>query len=185
MTAVLTLICQGETAASRSSRFPQDEPLEVRELSHVRQLQDSLAKYLSVWCAPQLVAQQTAEALSLSADIDATLVDINYGVWAGLPLKMVMAQDAPAFQAWLQGSPPPGGETLTQLQERCRYWLEQRVATHGGYCAVVSAAVIRAMVLCVLSAPEKAFPQIDIHPLSMTELCSDGHRWHVRKLGWR
>ncbi|EPB5858829.1 histidine phosphatase family protein, partial [Klebsiella michiganensis] len=39
MRASLTLICQGETAASRGSHFPCDDPLEAREWQRARQLQ--------------------------------------------------------------------------------------------------------------------------------------------------
>lgn len=120
MRASLTLICQGETAASRGSHFPCDDPLEARE-------------------------------------------------W----------QDAEAFQAWLEGAAPPGGESRAQLLARCGSWLAKHVDIRGRHCAIAPAAAIRATIVDVLGAPLHSFARIDIHPLSITELRSDGRRWNL------
>ncbi|HAT1618794.1 TPA: histidine phosphatase family protein [Raoultella planticola] len=178
MRASLTLICQGETAASRDSHFPCDDALEAREWQRAHQLQSIATRYHSVWTAPETAARQTAAALSLQATPASELADTDYGIWAGRPLREVMTQDAEAFHAWLEGAPPPGGESRTQLLARCATWLAQRVDIQGRHCAVVSAAAIRAMIVDVLGAPSQSFSRIDIHPLSITELHSDGRRWH-------
>lgn len=178
MRSSLTLICQGETAASRGSHFPSDDPLEAREWQRARQLQSIAACYHSIWTAPGTAARQTATALSLQATQAAELAEPDYGLWAGRPLREVMTQDAEAFHAWLEDAAPPGGESRVQLLARCAAWLAQRVDIPGLHCAVVPAAVIRAMIVDVLGAPPQSFARIDIHPLSITELRSDGRRWH-------
>lgn len=178
MRASLTLICQGETAASRSSHFPCDDPLETREWQRAQKLHAIAARYHSVWTAPETAARQTATALSLHATPTAELADTDYGLWAGRPLREVMTQDADAFHAWLEGAAPPGGESRAELLSRCATWLAQRVAIPGLHCAVVPAAVIRAMIVDVLGAPHQSFECIDIHPLSISELQSNGSRWH-------
>lgn len=183
MRASLTLICQGETAASRGSHFPCDDPLEAREWQRAQKFHSIAARYHSVWTAPETAARQTATALSLHATPTAELADTDYGLWAGQPLREVMTQDAEAFHAWLEGAAPPGGESRVQLLARCATWLAQRVDIPGLHCAVVPAAVIRAMIVDVLGAPPQSFARIDIHPLSITELHSDGRRWHFCLLG--
>ncbi|MEX0533704.1 histidine phosphatase family protein [Raoultella terrigena] len=178
MRASLTLICQGETAASRGSHFPCDDPLEAREWQRAQRLPGSAARYHSVWISPNTAARQTAAALSLQGTLVAELAEPDYGSWAGRPLREVMAQDAEAFHAWLEGAPPPGGESRAQLLARYGSWLAKCVDIQGRHCAIVPAAAIRAMIVDVLGAPPQSFSCIDIHPLSITELRSDGRRWN-------
>lgn len=90
MRASLTLICQGETAASRGSHFPCDDPLEAREWQRARQLQSSAARYHRVWFAPDVAARQTAAALSLQGTPVTELAEPDYGIWAGRPVHEVM-----------------------------------------------------------------------------------------------
>lgn len=183
MTAMLMLICQGESTASREGRFPRDEPLTEQAQGQACLLRGILSTNQTVWCAPQLAARQTAAALALSTEVDDALRDLNYGDWAGLPLKQVIIQDDKAFSAWLNGATPPGGEPLEALAARCGDWLTRRAEQRCNHYAVVSAATIRAMAVAVLGAPIQAFAHIDIHPLSVTELSSDGRRWNLRQLG--
>lgn len=178
MRASLTLICQGKTVASRGSYFPSDDPLEEWESKRARHLQSIAARYHSAWTAPGAAARQTAAALSLQATVAAELAEPGYGIWAGRSIHEVMTQDADAFHAWLEGAPPPGGESRTQLLARCASWLDQRVDIHGLHCAIAPAAVIRAMIISVLDAPSQSFTRIDIHPLSITRLSSNGQRWN-------
>lgn len=119
MRASLTLICQGETAASRGSHFPCDDPLEAREWQRARQLQSRVARCHRVWISPETAARQTAAALSLQGTPVMELAEPDYGIWAGRPVREVMTQDADAFLAWLEGDPPPGGESRAQLLARC------------------------------------------------------------------
>lgn len=183
MPTLLTLICQGETAAARRSRFPLDEPLAAQVPPQIQDLPQ--AAYQAVWCAPQLAARQTAQALGLHGNVDEALRDCDYGTWAGLPLMQVMAEDSHHFAAWLEGGAPPGGESAGQLIARCDRWLAQRMNAGGRHCAVVPAAVIRAIAVGLLGAPVQALARLDIHPLSISELSSDGRRWQLCQLGRR
>lgn len=178
MRASLTLICQGETAASRDSHFPCDDPLEAREWQRARQLQSRVARCHRVWVSPETAARQTAAALSLQGTPVMELAEPDYGIWAGRPVREVMTQDADAFLAWLEGDPPPGGESRAQLLARCGRWLAKHVDIPGRHGVIASASTIRAMILNVLGAPLHSFARIDVHPLSITELRSDGRRWN-------
>ncbi|NMD78041.1 histidine phosphatase family protein [Klebsiella sp. DNRA6] len=179
MRASLTLICQGETAASRGSHFPCDDPLEAREWQRAHQLQSGTARYQRVWISPDTAARQTAAALSLPGTLVTELAEPDYGIWAGRSLREVMTQDAEAFRAWLEGDSPPGGESRAQLLARCGSWLAKHVDIQGRHCAIAPAAIIRAMIVDVLGGPLHSFARIDIHPLSITELRSDGRRWNL------
>ncbi|VVL51269.1 bifunctional RNase H/acid phosphatase [Klebsiella variicola] len=106
------------------------------------------------------------------------LAEPDYGIWAGRPVREVMTQDADAFLAWLEGDPPPGGESRAQLLARCGRWLAKHVDIPGRHGVIASASTIRAMILNVLGAPLHSFARIDVHPLSITELRSDGRRWN-------
>ncbi|MGS4821919.1 phosphoglycerate mutase family protein, partial [Raoultella terrigena] len=79
MRASLTLICQGETAASRGSHFPCDDPLEAREWQRAQRVPGSAARYHSVWISPDTAARQTAAALSLQGTLVAELAEPDYG----------------------------------------------------------------------------------------------------------
>jgi broad specificity phosphatase PhoE len=78
---------------------------------------------------------------------------------------------------------PPGGESLADLAARLDPVLALRLTQAGTLLAVTHPAVIRLAAVLVLGAPLPASRKIDIQPLSLTDLRSDGKRWHLRSLG--
>ncbi|UDJ81471.1 histidine phosphatase family protein [Kosakonia oryzae] len=185
MAFVMQLICQGETLANRNSRFPFDDPLTETSVNQLRQLKECVGPFSKVWTAPDLPARQTTSALGLCGESVAELAEPGYGHWAGIPIKKVIEQEHGAFQCWLSGDAPPGGENIVQVMARTGRWLSLRVAERGCQCAIVSSTVIRAIVIQLLDAPASSFQLIDIQPLSMTQLSSNGKRWHLSCLGRR
>lgn len=183
MAFVMQLICQGETLANRNSRFPFDDPLTETSVNQLRQLKECVGPFSKVWTAPDLPARQTISALGLCGESVPELAEPGYGRWAGLPIKKVIEQEHGEFQCWLTGDAPPGGENIVQVMARTKKWLSLRVAERGCQCAIVSSAVIRAIVIQLLSAPASSFQLIDIQPLSITQLSSNGKRWHLICLG--
>lgn len=183
MTSVIQLICQGETLANRNSRFPFDDPLTETSLNQVRELRQRFGPFSQIWTAPELAARQTTRELGLRGESVPELAEPGYGRWAGSPIKKVVEQDYGEFQRWLSGEAPPGGESIAQVMDRAGTWLSVRAADRGGQGAIVSSAVIRAIVIQLLNAPVSAFQLIDIQPLSVTMLRSNGKRWHLACLG--
>lgn len=179
MALVMQLICQGETLANRNSQFPFDAPLTETSVDQVRQLKEGVGPFSKVWAAPDQPAQQTTSALGLCCESVPELAEPGYGRWAGIPIRKIIEQEHGAFQYWLSGDAPPGGENIAQVMARTGTWLSQRVADRGAQCAIVSSAVIRAIVIHLLDAPVSSFQLIDIHPLSMILLRSNGKRWHL------
>lgn len=179
MTTVIQLICQGETLANRHARFPSDDPLSDTALKHFPLRTAGVGPFTKIWTAPEQAARQTMRGMGLQGQCVAELAEPGYGCWSGMPIKTVLEQDEAAFQRWLAGEAAPGGESVAQVMMRTAAWLSQRVADRGCQCAIVSPAVIRAIIIHLLDAPVGAFQRIDIHPLSMTVLRSNGKRWHL------
>ena len=78
---------------------------------------------------------------------------------------------------------PHGGESVVDLIERVRGWLDSVTARRGRLVAVTHPAVVRAALLVVLDAPPKSFWRIDIEPVSRTVLHYRGHAWTLRSSG--
>ncbi|QGY32755.1 histidine phosphatase family protein [Pantoea cypripedii] len=182
MAAVLQLICQGETLANRHSRFPANDALSDASRLAAHRMQGCIEADSKIWLAPALAAQQTAQALGVAGHSATALAEPACGLWAGMPIKAVMTQHGEDFQRWLAGEAAPGGEGVAQLVLRTGEWLSGRVAERQPQCAIVSAAVIRAVVIGLLGAPVSAFRLIDIAPLSITTLRGDGKRWHLTSI---
>jgi broad specificity phosphatase PhoE len=185
MTTRLTLICHAATPATRAAAFPLDEPIEARGAERATAAAPTLPRADRAWTSPALRARQTAAALGLAATPEPLLRDCDYGRWAGRRLADLQAAEPDAVAAWL-GDPaaaPHGGESVLDLLARVASWLEVRAADRGHGIAVTHAAVIRAAILSVLGAPPPSFWQIDIEPLSLTELRRGPRHWTLRAAG--
>ena len=179
MSMRLTLIAHGATAATRAAAFLQDEPVEARALSRAAVLGQRLRRTDRTWTSPALRARQTAAALSFDPVVNPFLRDCDYGRWAGRTLIDVQTEEPAGVAAWLSDAEaaPHGGEPLSDLFRRVSTWMNERIREEGHTIAVTHAAVIRAAILHVLQAPAPSFWRIDIEPLSVTKLRSDGKRW--------
>jgi broad specificity phosphatase PhoE len=178
----LILVCHAATAATRAAAFPSDDALSAGAAERAAALAPRLGRADRAWTSPALCTRQTAAALGLAADPHPALRDCAYGRWSGRKLAEVMAEDPNGVAVWLAdaAAAPHGGEPLAALFDRVAGWLSERVAEDGHTVAVTHAAVMRAAVLHVLDASVHAFWRIDIEPLSMIDLRSDGTRWTVR-----
>lgn len=176
--ARLTLLCHGATAATRAGAFPADEPLEPRARAAAGRLRGRWrpARTLS---SPARRALETAEALGLAPHPDPGLGDHACGRWQGLAMATVLAREPAGLAAFLADphARPHGGESIADTCARAAAWLEALAPARGRTLAISHPAVIRALLLHVLAAPLEAFWRIDVPPLSVTELVSDGRRW--------
>jgi broad specificity phosphatase PhoE len=126
-----------------------------------------------------LCAKQTAAVFSFESIVDPQLRDCDYGRWAGRRLRDLEAEEPDAVKAWLSdiNRAPHGGESIAQLLQRIARWLDQRIGDGGHSVAVTHSAVIRGAILHAIGAPAQSFWLIDVGPLSVTQLSSDGSRW--------
>lgn len=178
----MTLICHGATAATRMAAFPLDEPLEARAIEHATTLCDAVPHAPRILTSPALRARQTAEALGLSAEIDAVLRECDYGRWAGCKLKDLQAAEPEAIAHWLSdvSAAPHGGEALSALFQRVSAWLDQAMASDNNIVAITHSTVIRAAIVHLLAAPLASFWRIDVEPLSLVELSCRGQSRQLR-----
>lgn len=181
----LTLICCGASAASRRGFFPSDEPLEPKAVTAAARLAKLVDPADRVLTAPARRARQTAEALGLKGEETPALRDQHYGAWAGLAFEAVERIAPQAAHGWLTDpeAAPPEGEPFSAVAARVAELLDGLVAQQGHTVAVTHATAVRAAILHVLRAPQAGFRHIDVEPLSLTDLRSDGRRWVMRSCG--
>src|SRR3954468_14162534 len=174
----LTLVSHAMTDAMAAGRFPTDEPLNA--LGH-RQVDASIDLGITerAYCGPEKGARQTAELLGLHAGIEARLADLDYGRWRGDVLGGVGSAD---LAIWLTdpSRAPHGGESVVELIERVRDWMNGLTTRHSRLVAVTHPAVVRAAILIALDAPAKSFGPIDIAPVSRTVMHFRGHAGTLR-----
>lgn len=177
-TVRLTLVSHAMTDAMAAGRFPTDEPL--NSIGH-RQADASvdLGVADSAYCGPEKRTRQTAELLGLQATVDTRLADLDCGRWRGGVLGGVLPAD---LAVWLTDPTraPHGGESVVDLVERVRGWMDALTSQRGRLVAVTHPAVIRAAILIALDAPPKSFWRMDIAPVSRTVMNFRGHAWNLR-----
>ncbi|KAA0022652.1 histidine phosphatase family protein [Antrihabitans cavernicola] len=173
----LSLVSHAATDALRLVRFPIDESLnEVGRRECRKAARMAAARIVT---APELRTIQTAEALGLlGATTDSALADVDHGSWRGLSMQDLPPDDV---ATWL--SDPTfaghGGESIVDVIERVRTWLDRVADTETETIAVTHPAVVRAAVIVTLDAPPDAFWRMDIAPLCITRLHHRG-AWTLR-----
>jgi broad specificity phosphatase PhoE len=179
----LTMICGGATPATRKGAFPLDEGLEPRSLALAGTMVPRRAD--RILTSPALRARQIAEAMGIKPSVEPLLAEQDFGHWAGKSFDAVQALNPEGVAAWLgdADAAPHGGESLADVAKRVSGLMDRLIQTSGHTIAVTHAGVIRTAIVHVLGAPLSACRRIDVEPLSLTELRSDGHRWMLRSSG--
>jgi len=137
--------------------------------------------------SPLLRAQQTAELLGVNSQVEAALIEMNWGHWEGKTLAQLRVQDPINFakqEALGLDLRPAGGESPRLVAERVSDWvaaldvanIEQRIGcvSHKG--------IIRAIYACASdwSMLGKAPHKIDYH--CAQHFCFEGGRWSIAEL---
>jgi len=154
----LVLVRHGETMYNAQRRYTgqSDIPLNTLGERQAAALVESIAKdHLDVIVTSDLERTRvTAEAiasnhgLTIQEDID--LRELAFGEWEGCTFDEVLARDAKLVAQWRSDPKiyaPPGGETVSQLRDRCaralNRWQTQYPeasvlwVTHGGLIGVL------------------------------------------------
>ncbi len=170
------LVGHGLTEAVRKARFPVDEPLDESGRGALRAY--SVPEGAQVRTGPERRARETAETLGVVGELDARLRDLDAGSWRGTEMSS-LAQDQ--LFAWLTDPEfrGHGGESVTDLVDRARFWLAEIASAGRDTVAVTHPAVVRAVLLVVLDAPPKSFWRMDVPPASVTRLHYRGN-WTLR-----
>lgn len=181
----LTILCRGATAANLQTRFSSDDPLLVKEHTHLGKLAGALRRFDTVLHAPERSAVETAGALSGNSMPCAALRDVNYGRWNGQRATDIAERSPEDLQRWREDpfSAPHGGESFDAAQVRAVAWLQGLHAKGGNTLAVTHAVILKLLFLQVVGAPLTSIWHIDVEPLGMLVLTSDGRRWTLRRFG--
>jgi broad specificity phosphatase PhoE len=179
----LLLIRNASTAATRAAAFPDDEPLDDRGQVAAAGLAGALPSRFDALCSPALRCRMTATAAGLSPQTDPELAGWDLGSWAGRSLAEVHAAEPAAAAAWMTDpdARAHGGESLRAFCERIAGWLDRQARLDGRVVAITHGGVIKAAVVHALDAPVAAFWQVDVAPLSITELHAHDGRWTLSR----
>lgn len=177
---LLLISCPG-TRAQREGRFPEDEQLDERALQALARIAWRPPESHKLWVSPEIRTLETAQALSLNAEAAPALCECDYGRWRGRALDDLLQEDADGLSAWLSDvtAVPHGGESFDNAMTRVGAWLQN----HPSGVAITHGSVVRSAIVHALSAPRTAFLQIEIAPLTLTDLRFSRGQWTVRAAG--
>lgn len=183
--ARLTLLCRGATLSNRKGGFDPDEAILPMDETRAQRIGRHFGRFDALVVAPERSALETAAAFTGEPRVDPAIRDLSYGSWQSRTLDDIAEADPQALQAWLEDpdAAPHGGESLAALYDRISNWLDDCLAAGGHSLVVTHAPVIRVAVLKTLSAPLASFWRIDVEPLAIADIRSDGRRWALRSLG--
>lgn len=180
----LTLISHAPTAATRAAAFPLDEGIDEKARRDASALSGDLPQFLTAWTSPARRAIETAAALNVDVKIEPLLRDMDLGRWAGRTFADVEATEPDDMVRWLSdtAASPHCGESVVALLARVANWLRTAAERQGRSVAVTHPAVIRAAIVVAIEAKPVSFWRIDIAPLSIVELGSNGKRWTLKSI---
>ncbi|WP_411036113.1 histidine phosphatase family protein [Shinella sp. BYT-45] len=181
----LTILCRGATVSSRQPRFFSDERLLAKETERARKLAQHLRAFDEVLHAPEKSAAETAALFSSRPIPCPPLRDVDYGQWNERAIADVAAGSPQAFERWMSdpAAAPHGGESFDAACERAASWLTTLHAKGGSTLAVTHGIILKLLLAHVLGAPLASLWRIDVEPLGMLLLTSDGRRWALRGFG--
>jgi broad specificity phosphatase PhoE len=198
----LFLVRHGETVSNQEMRYlgRRDEPLAESGLLQAGQLAEALgplpirAVYSSPLRRAADTGQRIALALELGLRLEPRLREQCFGEWEGLTRPEVLAGDGrEALLRWEAdlGLAPPGGESLTAVQERALALVGDLAREHTGDWIVLVSHVgpIKALLCAALGVPLAAARRMFLDPGTLS-VVDWGERPVVRlfnahgHLGW-
>ena len=151
----LYIIRHGQTDWNIAKKIQGRQDIPLNERGHFQE--QCLGKAMenrpitAVFSSPQIRAMETAIAVASPAGVPVIpvrdLMEINYGVWEGKTEEELLRDDRALYKAWWSHpaeTAPPEGESINQVNERCRQaWKEIKpqltgdaaIVAHGGLLA--------------------------------------------------
>ena len=197
----LLLIRHGEVLANRQMRYvgDSDEPLADSGVAQADLLASALASLpvRAVYSSPLLRARETGRRIAAAREvglrIEPRLREQSFGEWEGLTRAEVLERDRERLLRWEAdlGTPPPGGEPLTEVQARMLALVQELARGHRGeHVALVShVGPIKALLCAALGAPLATARHLFLDPATLS-VVDWGERPVVRlfnahgHLGW-
>jgi broad specificity phosphatase PhoE len=176
----LLLARHASTEATRRRAFPADEPLDDDGRAAAAVLA-GVAPGAEVLCSPALRCRQTAAAAGLEARIDPQLAECDFGAWAGRTGDEIERDRPGDVGRWILDpeARPGGGESLVQFGARVAGWLRSQRVADGDALVITHGGVIRAAATHALRSPLGTIFNLQVDPLSITELRAECDGWTV------
>lgn len=139
----LYIVRHGQTAWNKEKVFRGrvDVPLNEHGFKEADAVGEALKdeNISFVYASPLSRAVKTAEPTAKSRGIDVVnmdgIIDMNFGKWEGRPLEDVEKEDAGLFRVWVERPHElavPGGETLSEVQDRAMKAVREIAERHPG-----------------------------------------------------
>ncbi len=178
---MIILVRHGQTEINASGQFQGriDRPLSELGTRQAAALATALADCgaVRVWSSPLRRAVETATpiaaALGLSVEIDARLVELDYGAWEGRPLAEVSADEWAQWRADADFA-PPGGESLRAVRARIDAWLRDMLIADGPVVAVSHMSPIKAAICSALDTDDRATWRMHLDLAAVSRLARRG-----------
>jgi alpha-ribazole phosphatase len=92
----------------------------------------------------RLLATSIAARHDRVAEVDARLIEMDFGAWEGRPWSDIPRAELDSWAADFMGARPHGGESVAQLQARTQAAIAEYRARPGHHLLVTHAGVIKA-----------------------------------------
>ena len=160
----------------------QDIPLNAAGRSQAEMLAKGMEKrpVTAIYSSPQIRAMETAETLARAQGVTVIpvpeLAEIGYGDWEGRTASDILAKERKLYEEWWQHPAtvaPPGGETLNQVDERCRQaWDMIRSGMKGDTAVVAHGGTLAHFIVHLLEGQPEA-KEIVVSNASITTMDYD------------
>lgn len=122
-------------------------------------------------------ARETARAIGESQHVEVEtlsgLEEIGFGKWEGMTLEQIQVVFPEEYEKWCENPvtvAPPGGESLSQIKERCRRVMEEILKRAKGDFAIVSHGAMLAYVVEYLMRNDPNDQEIIVGNASITTI---------------
>jgi broad specificity phosphatase PhoE len=188
MSLKLYLIRHGQTEWSLSGQHTgqTDLPLTAEGETQASQLAPILSKveFSAVFTSPLQRARRTCELAGLAriSQVDADLVEWNYGVYEGLTSEEILKENA----GWnLFESGTPNGETPTEVSDRSDRLIERLSVLTGNVALFSHGHFFSAMAARWIGLPVLAAEHLELSTSSISTIGYSVHHPEIRVIsGW-
>jgi probable phosphoglycerate mutase len=119
-------------------------------------------------------AEILAERLGKAVDVEPRFAEMEFGTWDGLTFAEVADRDREGLDGWVGSleTPPPGGESFREVEERVLSGLDALIASYPGQSVLVVSHVtpIKTLVARAIGAPLESVFRMELSPASVTVL---------------
>ncbi len=185
MRLILARHCQTSWHAERRYVGSTDLPLDDTGMKQAKLVASHLtdteldAVYSSPLSRCLQLANMIVEGRSLDVTIDRRLHEIDLGRWTGQSYDDVALRDEETLKRWLEDPASvtlPDGESILDVRERVKSWLEDALDAYLGRTVLVSShsTPIKVMLTLLLGLPLSGVHSLSVSLASISSITYDG-----------